>query len=879
MTTRRFGPVRGAGTAIVQKESQKKIAPGALGTAAFSGILQKGPIGKIFAVLNPTNMLFKGGNYVAQSQVPDCVFDYYNLGGGAGNIWLNRLTDGDEKVASLIMNNRKPTRASALRLDAGNAGRWGGKKQIKVDEYASVTANTVTLTDIPAALKIDEYEDALVSFSAIPGKSYKVISNTELGVITFASDVDLITDLGGSGDKLLAVNLANSGLSIGVLLKDGTSNPTTEWAADVYFIEGGAFTRVKAYDNMSSDPNATNYYLKIINDDSNADYLIKATDLHVGLDDVDVRPANVHSVSLTLTDTVLTSQIHDAISSAVSLATARIDSLTPGASVIEDVVTLTCAAAGVRAAESLTFPGVPDDDDTTVINGMIITFKIVVTDPLVEVLIAGSAELTIDNLVTFINASVDVLLLDIVFAEKQTSAIMDLFAQNAGVAGNAITTTSGGTGNEPTWGAGVLSTGVDQTWDYVSTNMPFVTGSVVTTGVVFAAPNVYGAGFTIQDTTKDSSKMFAVADTIVIDVRPLEVGGLVGGLLIPNTVERRIKFAITANTANTITVKTGSLMLADAAFGDDFMVEYVQQLGGGHNGIASIADQDYVNGYDGSTSPLKGLRGKNLGFIKLATPGITATAVQKAGVAFGELNNWGYRYEIPASVTDEQAAEEYVNDTIGRNDYAVVQWPSYAYVLDPVNDGLKLTTQTGAIMGREAKFAKDFQGFHKASTDTTAILSNIVKLPEGMQDKVIDEEFTNPVGLNLIKQVDGNFILWGDRSLSIDTAFKFKHHREQLSYYENVFIENYDFIIFAINDPETQNILIASFIAFFKPEFDKRAIRGTDLLDAVLIKLDEENNTDATRGDGDLHATIEPRLADTVERFIITIGKKGITEL
>ena len=46
--------------------------------------------------------------------------------------------------------------------------------------------------------------------------------------------------------------------------------------------------------------------------------------------------------------------------------------------------------------------------------------------------------------------------------------------------------------------------------------------------------------------------------------------------------------------------------------------------------------------------------------------------------------------------------------------------------------------------------------------------------------------------------------------------------------------------------------------------------------EAVGIKIDEENNTNLTRANGDLNAEISLRLADTVERFIITIGKLGI---
>jgi len=99
-----------------------------------------------------------------------------------------------------------------------------------------------------------------------------------------------------------------------------------------------------------------------------------------------------------------------------------------------------------------------------------------------------------------------------------------------------------------------------------------------------------------------------------------------------------------------------------------------------------------------------------------------------------------------------------------------------------------------------------------------------------------------------------------------------------MSYYEHVLQESFDWVIFAINDPVEQPGLIASLQSFFLPEWRKRAIRGDTFEDACKIKIDDENNTNLTRAAGDLNAEISLRLADTVERFIITIGKMGIFE-
>ena len=84
--------------------------------------------------------------------------------------------------------------------------------------------------------------------------------------------------------------------------------------------------------------------------------------------------------------------------------------------------------------------------------------------------------------------------------------------------------------------------------------------------------------------------------------------------------------------------------------------------------------------------------------------------------------------------------------------------------------------------------------------------------------------------------------------------------------------------MFAINDPVTEKVALTSLRSFFVPEFNKRALRGEEFEDAAIIKIDAENNTTLSRAQGDLFADILLRLADTVERFRIRIGKQGIFE-
>ena len=90
MAQRRFGPTRGAGTVVIEKPPQPQIEPAALGIAAYSGILQKGPTGKAFRVGNRTEFQWRMDQFEASR--PEVVI--------RGAKELGRLGDPRAVVAS-----------------------------------------------------------------------------------------------------------------------------------------------------------------------------------------------------------------------------------------------------------------------------------------------------------------------------------------------------------------------------------------------------------------------------------------------------------------------------------------------------------------------------------------------------------------------------------------------------------------------------------------------------------------------------------------------------------------------------------------------------------------------------------------------------------
>jgi hypothetical protein len=755
MAQRRFGPTRGAGTVIIEKSGQKSIELAPYGWCGYAGLLEKGPVGELIQCQSRASFLKKCGSYIDDSLLPDNCFSYYRIANGAGGLYLVRVTDGNEVQAEKTIYARKDgvIPVAMGKIKAHNGGRWGGKKQ-KYDGDVSDVAD-IDETEITTGITTwvtDQWKGGYVELEGVANTQYPIIGNTSAGVIQVAADQTMDTDLGAGSETGYTLFLDNDDKAVSFEIGDGEQNPDTEFSLSVYV--DGEF--VKKYSDLSTDPTSTKYWVSIINnDDSN--YEIEAEDLWTGAHVANVRPANYYGTVSSVTDTILTANIH--------------------------YMDLSGATG-----------------DPTIALGTV------------------NAEMV-----------------------RQTLTITMTSATEGGVVSSEF---------------GSLGT--------------------ITFGTEFDSGHRFVPPFTI---TAGSTACVA-ADVIIVYYKPLENGEYANGYLYPDKANEKLKkYRIVSNAYNTITVADGSDMTSISEADDQFMVVATTELAGGIDGNADIADSDYTQqAWDTSSSPFNRLKGTNAGLVKMATPGVTSTTVAQAGVAYAEAKNHQYRYEIPSNITTEIGAISQINDTYGRNDFAVCSFPSYCYVADPLGSGegkRKLVTNTGMVHGREARFSGDYEGYHKAQAGIDATLPEILSLTTG--NTLLDEESLNPVGISVIKKVKGNYIIWGDRTLYLDSTWKWKHQREQMSYYEHVLSENYDWIIFQINDSNLWGPTKSSLRSFFLPEWRKKnAIRGDTFSEACIIKIDGENNTDATMAQGDFNASISLRLADTVERFIIEIGKQGI---
>lgn len=401
-----------------------------------------------------------------------------------------------------------------------------------------------------------------------------------------------------------------------------------------------------------------------------------------------------------------------------------------------------------------------------------------------------------------------------------------------------------------------------------------------TGGSAYSADNIYSIGFTVTESSPSNGEKFTIT------VLPLREDEAIGGTIYLENVSGASTsgYLISDNAEGSASIANGDLTIGGTLPSSvTYRLEYKQELQFGYDGIWNLADSDFTEKYDLSLSKFEDLKNQGYGLIKFATPGISKrtdvdpTTVEKAGVAYAEARNHQYRYEIPKTITDEFNAKSHVQDTLGKNTYSKLTFPSWCYVSDPILSGrLKEIPVTGMVHGYEARVARTYNGYHKAAAGIDIKLSRIKKLHTG--NRILNGEILNPAGITRIDKRNGNYVLWGNRIPYTDSAFKFAIHRETLSYYEHVLAANFDYIIFAINDKEEWPGLIANLKSFFLPQWRNRALRGDTFEEAASIKVDDENNTNLTMAAGDMNAEIKLRLADLVERLILTVSKAGIFE-
>jgi len=900
---RRFGAIKSAGVGIIERPAQEAIVASKLGVAALVGVFERGKISTAAAPQfnscpNKRLLSKRMGGRIDASLAPDVAIDYFDHGQGAGELICVRVTDGNELVPEITLYSRDwgvdfhagdPAKGNApqikrpvLKVKAKNAGRWGGRARLLTGEANVAAGNDLTETTLDASftsgLEINEFAGAVLTLVG-SGKTYEIVSNTANGVFTVKTGSKMLTDMDGSTDGTFLIELARSVLDsggrkgLGVKLLTAEVDPGSNFGLGVY-VDG---QRVRTYATLSMDPASRYYAPELINSDTSNDEIEVVDLLPVAQAiDPDLRPANFYGKLLALdatSATFYTTQVYS-----VSHANIRIAGITLGADPKPHRLTFTWDDAGGKYTVVAS-----ENQESGVDLRNLAVFTVGAGEKIGQTYSAlnkHTVGLTIDH-VTGSPTDGSTIVIDVLPINKFAAVGGSLFpdAVNSPLkslrvkasTSSRITVESG----DPTIIATaptkavvtgaiaenfVVNAGVNDGFSFRFNGRKLITGTL-TAGAARTAVQVAG-------------DINTAANLIYPGLNPAsDVGGnvVLSGAALGEGVTSMVDVVAVANDCYTL---LGFSVGQTIGTGPESELRYNSEPAGGHDGGAP-ADQKYIDAISIADSPLNRVKGR--GVMGFAVPGVTSTQVQKQGISYAEAANHMFHMEFPSSTTEDDAAVSYVNDTIGRSDHLVPYFPTYVYTPDPDKPGQrKLIPVTGMALGKRAYYARLFNGYHRPAAGVEATLPEIVETTIG--ERVLNEEMLNPQGINVIKKLGANYVLWGGRTANTSADFKFHTHRYQLSHYEWTFLDSFQFIIFHLNDAASRELLKMMFTSYFRGELSVGAITGESLEDAVTIKIDDENNTLANAENGDLNVEIAVRLTNFVERLLITIGKAGIFE-
>ncbi|MFG6367630.1 MAG: phage tail sheath subtilisin-like domain-containing protein [Lachnospiraceae bacterium] len=218
-------------------------------------------------------------------------------------------------------------------------------------------------------------------------------------------------------------------------------------------------------------------------------------------------------------------------------------------------------------------------------------------------------------------------------------------------------------------------------------------------------------------------------------------------------------------------------------------------LTGGSDGSMNAVTAGTFIGEDNGPGNRSGIQAfvENDQVSMLAVPGITMPDVVVSLVAHCE--NLGNRFavlDMPQEYTNTKELLEY-REMIDST-YAAMYHP-WIQCFDRATQKAGFFPPSGAVMGIYAR-TDITRGVHKAPANETVMCSDLsVNYNKGEQD------ILNPAGINLIRRIPGQGIrVWGARTASSNSAFKYVNIRRLFIYVEESIRANTNWVVFEPND-------------------------------------------------------------------------------
>jgi hypothetical protein len=208
------------------------------------------------------------------------------------------------------------------------------------------------------------------------------------------------------------------------------------------------------------------------------------------------------------------------------------------------------------------------------------------------------------------------------------------------------------------------------------------------------------------------------------------------------------------------------------------------------------------------------------------------------------------------------------------SNYAALYFP-WLQVFDPATkiqnpqgDGLKYVPPSGHMAGIYARVDAQ-RGVHKAPANVSVVGAVGLRYPISKRQ----QQSLNPVGVNCIRDLNGNIRVWGARTLGGDDNGEFKYIsvRRLFNFLRESIDEGTQWIVFEPNTPDLWAKITRNINAFLTTVWSSGALFGNTPEEAFYVKCDAETNPPEVRDAGQVITEIGVAVTKPAEFVIFRV--------
>lgn len=261
----------------------------------------------------------------------------------------------------------------------------------------------------------------------------------------------------------------------------------------------------------------------------------------------------------------------------------------------------------------------------------------------------------------------------------------------------------------------------------------------------------------------------------------------------------------------------------------------------------------------------------------VAIPGNTDDAIRDKVVAHCKAT--GDRFAIldgPSTADDLTKLTKIFADSgvmPKRTDLAAWYFP-WIKVFDPIINGSLAVPPSGHLAGVYARVDNE-RGVFKAPANEVIFGAQDVSQPLSKAD----QDNLNPKGVNCIRVLNGNILVWGARTVGGDdnADLKYINVRRTLLFLRESIDEGTQWVVFEPNTPALWQQITRNVSAFLTNVWRSGALFGNTPQEAFYVKCDAENNPPELRELGQVVTEIGVAIVRPAEFVIFRISQMAQT--